>query len=142
MSVRLICRLKIYQTGLTLAAVPVMVLLQDLDAAAKVGAVGLFAAGMLYIMGEFFRRFVGLLYLHRDGTQLKIAHLTFWGGRRDIVIPVEDIVPFSELKDSPTDVYFKLRRYSSPETFYVSLRYGGISSMESLEAVFGPLEER
>ena len=35
-TVRLICRLKIYQTALTLAAVPATVLLQDIGAATKV----------------------------------------------------------------------------------------------------------
>ena len=102
----------------------------------------MFAACMLYVMGEFFRRLVGLLYLHRDGSRLKVAHLTFWGGRTDTVLPVADLVPFSELKDSPDDVYFTLRRYSSPETFYVSLRYGGVTSRQKLETVFGPIESR
>ena len=108
----------------------------------QVGAVGVFAACMLYIMGEFFRRFVGLLYLDGAGRRLKVAHLTFWGGRRDTVLPVQDVVPFSELTDSPRDVYFKLRRYSCKETFYVSLRYGGVTSRQKLEAVFGPIGDR
>jgi len=140
--VRVICRLKIYQTALTLAAIPVTYVTHDASAALAVGCLGAFAATMLYVMGEFFRRFVGFLYLRRDSQVLKVAHLTFWGGRRDQLMPVSDVMPFSELPDLASDVYFKLRRYSSPETFNVSLRFGGVTNREKLEAVFGPIADR
>ena len=56
LTARLICRLKIYQTGLTLAAVPVTAVLQDLGAAAKVRAswvIALLQADLLLIIVEF-----------------------------------------------------------------------------------------
>ncbi|XP_037093946.1 transmembrane protein 186-like isoform X2 [Pollicipes pollicipes] len=141
-AVRMLCRLKLYQTGLTLLATPATLLLVDGTAATQVGVVGVFTCVMLFVMGEFFRRFVGILYLKRDGQMLKVAHLTFWGGRHDQLIPISDVVPFSELHDSPRAVYFALCRYSSPQRFYMSLRYGGVTSREKLETVFGPIDDR
>lgn len=106
------------------------------------GGLGAIAVIMLYIMGEFFRRFVGILYLSKDQQTLKVAHLTFWGNRRDKIMPVSDVLPFSELTDRPSDVYFKLRRYSCQDTFNVCLRYGGVINREKVEAVFGAIDER
>jgi hypothetical protein len=69
------------------------------------------ALGMLSIMGEFFRKFVGIIYVNEKTRQAKIAHLTFFGNRKDIVVPLKDIVPLSDLGDNATDIYVKVSTY-------------------------------
>ena len=43
-------------------------------------------------MGEFFRKFVGIIYLSEDGGQVILSHNTFWGTRRDLLVDTADIV--------------------------------------------------
>lgn len=140
---RVLIRLKLLQTAITFC-LPVcrsFDLLQIEDNLAFNVAVGMSAVAMvmLYVMGEFFRRLVGQLSLSKDGTTVIISHLTFFGGRRDLVLPVSDIVPLAETsRDQPDNLWFTLRRYSVPrQRFYMSLRGGGVFNTEQLRVIIG-----
>ncbi|XP_023567071.1 transmembrane protein 186 [Octodon degus] len=135
-------RLKVAQTALTVLALPPgfywysqgLVTLNSLCLASGVAG---FALGMLCWMSYFFRRLVGILYVNESGTMLRVAHLSFWGWRRDTYCPVEDVMPLTETKDNPQDVLMCIQRYSGKPTFYLTLRYGRIVDRERFTEVFG-----
>ncbi|XP_063853665.1 transmembrane protein 186-like [Scylla paramamosain] len=89
-------------------------------------AVGTLALGMLGIMGEAFRRVIGILYLSDDEQLVKISHLSFFGRRIDVVLPIQDIVPLSDSGERVSDAFFVL-----------SLRFGGVVDASGFEKVFG-----
>ena len=51
-----------------------------------------FSILVLGAMGEFFRKFVGIIYLSEDKDQVILSHNTFWGTRRDLLVDAADIV--------------------------------------------------
>lgn len=142
---RTVSRLKIYQTAITSVAIPVVGYLThvgtvDIQGFLATLSIGGLATLMLYVMGEFFRRLVGIVYYNSSESSVKISHLSFWGNRKDIYVPLEDIVPLTDTDDSPTDVYVKLLRYSKPKSkLFLSLRFGGIVDSEKFVEVFGSL---
>ncbi|XP_064085945.1 transmembrane protein 186-like isoform X2 [Macrobrachium nipponense] len=144
--VRGICRLKIYQSAATLVALPAVSYLtyegtltyQDLIITLSISGLAFF---MLFVMGELFRKVIGHIYYCSQKNLVKISHLTFWGRRQDTIVPREDLVPFSDTTEHLRDIYIRVRRYSEPsKSHYLSLRFGGITDLESFIHVFGELE--
>jgi len=139
---RFIQRLKLYQTGLVVAAVPPTVYYYNIGAVAfqpcmGVLAVSTLAMTMLYIFANFFQRVVGLVALSDDKKLVRLSHLTFFGGRNDVIVPVDDIVPFSDSFEMSDDVFVKVRRYSTSDTLYMTLVYGHIENVDAFKRVFG-----
>lgn len=139
-------RLKLYQTCLTVTAVPAVHYMYyvgqaDLQTLLFVYGVAGMATVMLYIMSGYFRNLIGLISVDRQSGMVKVAHLTFWGRRKDIFIHVSDIVPLGDLSEIPSDVYLKFRTYTSPRTLYYSLRFGQILNRELLQLVFGRIQD-
>ncbi|KAK7078397.1 hypothetical protein SK128_017331 [Halocaridina rubra] len=142
---RTICRLKIYQTTVTSLAVPVVGCctytgILPSEVLTYTLAIGSLALFMLFVMGEIFRRTVGIIYYNSIKDIVKVSHLTFWGRRRDVLIPVEDIVPFTDTSERLSDIYTHLLRYSEPKNpLYLCLRFGGIKDLESFNEIFGDI---
>ncbi|XP_074052451.1 transmembrane protein 186 [Macrotis lagotis] len=142
-----VSRLKILQTGITVLILPptcywYMQGLIPLDSLFFTGGVASFALAMLYWISYFFRRLVGILYVNEAGTVLRVAHLTFWGRRRDTFCPVANIIPVSETKEHPFDVFLKIQQYDGDQTFYLTLRFGHILDKKRFVQVFGNLGEK
>ncbi|XP_006867311.1 PREDICTED: transmembrane protein 186 [Chrysochloris asiatica] len=138
-------RLKVAQTGLTVVVLPPSLYwysqgLMSLDSLYLVGGVAGFALAMLCWMSHFFRRLVGILYVNESGTMLRVAHLTFWGWRQDTYCPVADVIPLTETRDRPQEVFIQIQQYSKKQTFYLTLRYGRILDKERFTQVFGMLD--
>ncbi|KAM4819886.1 transmembrane protein 186 [Thomomys bottae] len=139
-----ISRLKLAQTTLTVVALPPALYsysqgLLTHTTMCLVGGVASFALVMLYWMSSFFRRLVGILYVNESCTLLRVAHLTFWGRRQDTYCPVADVVPLTETRDRPQDLFMRIQQYSGKQTFYLTLRYGRILDRERFSQVFGTL---
>lgn len=98
-----------------------------------------FAAVMLYTISLFARRVVGRMYLDSSGTTLKVSHLTFWGRRNDLYIPVDDVMTFGDVGDSPNETIFYLKRFSTKDIMYFSTRLGRVVDKTGFEKVFGTL---
>lgn len=140
-----ISRLKVAQTALTLVALPPGFYwysqgLMPLDSLCLVSGIAGFALAMLCWMSHFFRRLVGILYVNESGTVLRVAHLTFWGWRQDTYCPVADVVPLTETRDRPHEVFVRIQQYSGKQTFYLPLRYGRVLDRERFTQVFGRLD--
>jgi len=141
---RFISRLKLYQTGFVVLAVPPAVYYYNIGAIDLGPCVGVAAAStlalvMLYFFANFFQRVVGLVALSGDQSLVRLSHLTFFGGRNDVIVPVDDIVPLSDVSERRNDIFVKVRRYSTSDTLYMSLLYGHIENAETFQKVFGSI---
>ncbi|XP_044201925.1 transmembrane protein 186 [Thunnus albacares] len=137
-------RLKLLQTGITMIILPpvyVFYLQGDIPffLVGYTTGIALFAGIMLYTASHFLRRVVGMMYLDPSQTTLKVSHLTFWGRRHDIYLPVSDVMTIGDTGDSPNETIFKLKRYSSPQTLYFSTHFGRVVDKQGFEKVFGSL---
>ncbi|XP_029916769.1 transmembrane protein 186 isoform X2 [Myripristis murdjan] len=142
---RAISRLKLLQTGLTLVILPPVYYLyvQGDVSYFLVGyttGIALFAGVMLYTASHLFRRVVGMMYLDPSHTTLKVSHLTFWGKRHDMYLPVTDVMTIGDAGDTVGEPILKLRRYSTPHTLYFSTQFGRVVDKQGFEKVFGALK--
>lgn len=139
---RILSRVKIAQTCLTLAILPPLYhyhavgMVSTWQLQFSTGA-ATFALVMLYAMSFFMRRIIGAMYMHRDGNLIKVSHLTFWGNRCDFTLPIVDVVPLIEGSNKAGEVMKKLERYSTKDVLYFTLRFGRIRNLEAFEDVFG-----
>ena len=142
--VRALCRLKIYQTVLAVLCGPLYVAsvpnaLQTTELYYVLG-VGAFAAVMLAVMGEIFRKFVGFVYYHPTSETVRISHLTFWGNRSEVQYQLDDIVSLTDIEHNIYELYLNLRAYSDPKAVYwISLKFGDILHEDHFIKVFGNL---
>ncbi|CAJ1053217.1 transmembrane protein 186 [Xyrichtys novacula] len=141
---RAVSRLKLFQTAFTLVILPPVYAFYlhgdvPISLVSYTTGVALFAGVMLYTASHFLRRVVGMMYLDPSQTTLKVSHLTFWGRRNDIFLPVTDVMTIADTGDSRNEMILKLKRFSSPQTFYFSTHYGRVVDREGFEKVFGPL---
>ncbi|XP_040891718.1 transmembrane protein 186 isoform X2 [Toxotes jaculatrix] len=142
---RVMSRLKLLQTAITVVVLPpVYVLYLQGDVSfylvSYTTGIALFAGVMLYTASHFFRRVVGMMYLDPSQTTLKVSHLTFWGKRHDIYLPVSDVMTIGDTGDSANETILKLKRYSSPQTLYFSMHFGRVMDRQGFEKVFGNLK--
>ncbi|KAM7009563.1 transmembrane protein 186 [Tautogolabrus adspersus] len=142
---RAVSRLKLLQTAFTAVILPpVFALYLHGDAplflVSYTTGIALFAGVMLYTASHLFRRVIGMMYLDPSQTTLKVSHLTFWGKRSDIFLPVSDVMTIADTGDSRNEVILKLKRYSDPETFFFSTHYGRVVDKQGFEKVFGTIK--
>uniref|UniRef100_A0A4W5K481 Transmembrane protein 186 n=1 Tax=Hucho hucho TaxID=62062 RepID=A0A4W5K481_9TELE len=77
--------------------------------------------------------------LRASQTTLKVSHLTFWGRREDVYLPMTDVMTLGDTGDSVGETILRLKRYSSSETLYFSSRLGRVVDRQAFEKVFGTL---
>ncbi|XP_036406288.1 transmembrane protein 186 [Megalops cyprinoides] len=139
---RVISRLKLFQTGITFLLLPPVHYLYfqgqvTYNLMCYSTGIAVFAAIMLYSLSHYLRRFVGMMYLDDSKTTLKVSHLTFWGYRHDIYLPVSDVMTLGDTGDSRNEPLLRLKRYSCPDTLYFSTRLGRVVDKQAFEMVFG-----
>ncbi|XP_066465516.1 transmembrane protein 186 [Tiliqua scincoides] len=142
---RAVSRMKLLQTALTVVILPPMWFLcwQNQVTQAQclyTTGIAVFAAIMLYSMSFYLRRIVGMMYLNEDGTLLRVAHLTFWGKRKDFCCPVETVMTLSDMGDSKNELLHQFRQHGREEFFYFTLRFGEVVDQEGFVKVFGALQ--
>lgn len=144
--VRLISRLKIYQTAwsvilcMPMAGYYAMGHVEGDILATTVG-ISAFACVMLYVMSSYFSRAIGLISLSRDNKTVRLSHLDFWGKRKDVFVDIDNVLPLSELPERITAPYIKLKRYDVKDFLLFSIRYGIIVDRDKFELIFGNLEQ-
>lgn len=115
----ILCKAKIWQTFITVgcAASSTHAYLagsSDLELLLKTTAVCTFACVMLYVFGNVFNKLIGFAYISHDQKWLKLSHLTFWGRRMNITMPVEDLLPLPS--DSSAKIYRVMYQESDLKT--------------------------
>ncbi|KAB5526151.1 hypothetical protein PHYPO_G00148440 [Pangasianodon hypophthalmus] len=141
---RALSRLKLAQTGITGVLLPAVYYFYlqgqaSFSLLSYTTGIAAFAGIMLYTISYYVRRVVGMMYLDHTHTTLKVAHLSFWGLRRDVYLPVSDVMTLGDTGDSPGEVILKLKRYSCSDTLYFSTRLGRVLDKNGFEKVFGTL---
>jgi TMEM70/TMEM186/TMEM223 protein family len=133
---KVICRLKLYQTGIVSAFTAVSFFCgYDVFVPLVVGSVSLV---MLGVMGEFFRKLIGAVYLNSHKNQVKISHLDFFGNRKDVFVNIDDIVPISSTNETPSDPYVKIIFSDEKRRpLLISLKYGKVLDEKTFQEVFG-----
>lgn len=142
--VRVLSRLKIYQTLLTVGTIPPGVYLHnagDLSTSGLAAFVGIasLATAMLYVMSAFFRHIVGIISVNQSENVVRISHLSFWGKRCDVQFNLSDIVPLSDMPVKPNDIYQVIQFYEKPFRFYWFLRHGKHTDAEAIQRLFGKI---
>ena len=141
---RMFNRLKLYQTGFTVLLVPAMSYLNSIghvDSGTLTYTIGIcgFAMVMLYLSSIYTRRIIGQMHLSEDLKTVMVSHLTFWGNRRDVPIPVDDVVSFSELYENSQEILVRFRRYSTQDYLFYFLKYADILDKDKFIHVFGEI---
>lgn len=140
---RMLCRFKVYQSVGTLLGCPPIFFAEFMGWMSSVAshslvALTLSASIVLLTVGYLSERVVGIMYVNKDCSRLRVAHMTFWGNRQDHVFHTSDVANFSDSGQSWGSWFIKLHRYSSPnDPLFVSLKHGGIVDRELFEKVFG-----
>uniref|UniRef100_A0A8C5Q1T0 Transmembrane protein 186 n=1 Tax=Leptobrachium leishanense TaxID=445787 RepID=A0A8C5Q1T0_9ANUR len=139
---RALSRIKILQTTLTVVFLPPVYYYYMQGQVTYLciqycSATAIFACTMLYCLSYYLQRIIGMIYLNDTGTIVKVSHLTFWGKRKDIFIPVTDVKSLEETGDHQQEVLRQFKRYSTPDVLYFT-RFGCILDKKKF-AVLGTL---
>ena len=141
--VRMFSRLKIYQTIVTLALIPIDLVLYVKNLASwntclSTFALSTFASVMLFVISNATQKVVGLTAISVDQSTVRFSHLSFFGKRRDVFVPVEDIIPFSDAGENADDIYTKIKLFSNPKfVLYLPMRYGLVENKDMFQLIFG-----
>lgn len=141
---RVLSRLKIYQTLLTIGALPPSTYFHftgDISTSNFCAFVGIasLATVMLYVMSSFFRRIVGIISVNRNFDIVRISHLTFWGHRNDVEFWTKDVVPMTDMTVNPNDVYQIIRFYDNPKCFYWFYKHVKNEDKDAILQIFGKI---
>lgn len=133
---KVLCRLKLYQTAIIVCLTGASIGTQtDLVLPLVLCTVSL---TMLAIMGEFFRKLIGILYVNPVTSEVKISHLNFWGNRKDVIRHMNEIVPPCDIGENISDAYVKFSYVNkSLPTMYLSVKYGQILDKQLFSRVIG-----
>lgn len=140
--IRIISTFKIYQTALTILALPVAGYLHSLgmftqsDLIVSFGIMSL-ATIMLYILSNFFMKIACIIYINQENSKVKISHLTFWGRRKDVLLDLANIVPLTDTGQKITDVCVRLETFDKTKAFIMFHHFGQIKDKESLFKILG-----
>ncbi|XP_040295719.1 transmembrane protein 186 [Bufo bufo] len=142
---RVVSRLKLAQTTLTVLLLPPVYyyyLQGQITQFSVIYCTGtaLFAGIMLYGLSSYLRRIIGMLYVNDNLTTVKVSHITFWGNRKNIFVPINDVKQLSETGDGKREILRQFARYSKPDILYFSTQYGYVLDREKFTLVFGELE--
>lgn len=106
----------------------------------------------LIIAGSFARRIVCQIYASEDSQHVRLCRLTFFGKRRDMVLPIDCVVPLTDTNTSNTSLFVKL--HTKPpkeidlsydhiefyeETFLIPLVLGGVLDRTRFEKIMGSI---
>ncbi|XP_005295303.2 transmembrane protein 186 [Chrysemys picta bellii] len=139
---RIFSRMKLLQTAITIVILPPVyhLYLQEQVSQAfvlYVTGTACFAAAMLYGISYFLRRMIGLMYLNEAGTMVKVAHLTFWGRRKEIYCPVESVMTLDDTGDAKNEVLLQFKQHNSTQVLYFTLTFGHIVDKQRFAQIFG-----
>lgn len=136
-------RLKIYMTGACVGLYP-LVLANGTETTTSVALLSLISVSCtgLMVIGEFMRRVVGIVYIDKNQTKVRFAHITFWGKRSDIEVNIDDIKFASETNQNFQNIYW-LVKFQDPKqsSLIISTRFGGIEDPDKFKLIFGDVPE-
>ena len=85
------------------------------------GAAGTTAG--LVALSFFFRRVIGEISFHEDSQSVIISSLTFWGNRRNRILPLSSLVPLCDSGIDVKNTFHRLELYDSKDVYLLNLRH-------------------
>lgn len=133
-----VVNLKYYQFGFTVLAVPVSFFIPVADPSV-IASIGITGTISLALGSYAMRNAIGFIYTNKKNPNLvKLAYLTFWGGRKDIEIDVGEVKPLSELPVTKLDNFFtNIEIHDNPMRLKLIYKYGGVVDSDEFNRVFG-----
>lgn len=131
-------RAKFYQVALTTVAVPISFAFPIVDPLV-VATLGVSLTITLSLASYAFSNTVGFIYTSKEQPdKVKFSYLDFWGNRKDVEMKIEDVVPFSEIKQSFLDFAFtNLSFYNDCPKMKLVYKFGGVKNVIEFSKVFG-----
>lgn len=91
----------------------------------------------LFALSFFFRRVIGELSYDKTNDEVIISSLTFWGNRRNIVLPITTLMPMSDRGFNDKNLFHRVERYGDDFVHLLNLRHGKIYNYDKLLEVLG-----
>lgn len=88
----------------------------------------------LCIASYFTKNFVGFAYVNSEENLIRLGHIDFWGRRKNVVIPIEDIVNLPKIF---LDMWMPIQKQNDKETYKLLHRHGDILDSKTFTYVFG-----
>lgn len=89
------------------------------------------------LVGMIPNKLIGFAYVKPKSKTVKISYLDNWGRRQDVHMPIQDLVPLSDLPVSVWDpVYLTLRTFTSNQTFKLNMKLGVVLDDDKFNDVF------
>lgn len=95
------------------------------------------AALVLFSIAHFSKRLIGIVWLDKSRKNVKIAHLTFWGSRRDVVYPVSSLSESGDFKEDNRNIFLKSQVRGTKEYYYYGLWGAIVYKPQEFIHVFG-----
>ncbi|XP_031567897.1 transmembrane protein 186-like [Actinia tenebrosa] len=96
----------------------------------------------LFALSYFFRRVIGELSFDPIKEEITISSLTFWGNRRNLVVPISNFIPLSDRDFDPKNLFHRVELYGNDFVYLLNLRHGRVYDSERLLQLLGILQER
>lgn len=98
-----------------------------------------FSLALMYGFGQLFRLLIGSIYVSPDSNLVRISHLTFFGNRAEVIVPINDILKLEDANQNLNDLFLQVKMLNAQKnnTLYICLKYGGILDRNKFAYVFG-----
>lgn len=135
-------KLKIYQGGLSVLAVPAALALEqagNIPESTSTVVASLAGTGLVTLcVGSILcKNVVGILYINEDGSKLKVSCPDFWGKRKDAEIVINDMVPPSNLTKFKWNPTLTITTGDKSGSYKLLGSFGEIVEPDTYFSIFG-----
>jgi hypothetical protein len=96
------------------------------------------ASVSLFLFGWAATRTICYIYTTVECDRVILAHIDFWGRRKNTEMNTRDIVPINDI-ETPNKIILPFKRYSINNTMYYSMRIGQILDRPRFNRIFAGL---
>ncbi|XP_024085456.1 transmembrane protein 186 [Cimex lectularius] len=87
-------------------------------------------------IGQFFTRTIGFIYISDDGQEVKLSYVDFWGRRKNICLPPDEILPLSHSPRYFTDMLYQRVFLTTSVKPLKLMKFGEITNTEGFYKIF------
>lgn len=98
---------------------------------------GLGTTAAFLVLSYYIRRFVGEMALCPTSRQLRVSLISFWGRRRELVFPLNQVVPFPDSQTARPSRFQVLEIVGSDWRMLYSLRHGHVLQAQLMQEALG-----
>ena len=79
----------------------------------------------------------GFIYIDENLEDVKISVIDFWGKRVDHILKIDDIVPYTENKPIPYDLFLNIRNHVNKKKIKIFHTMGRVYDEGAFTKIFG-----